>query len=62
MSQTTDGVWVIGEQKDGQMAAVTLELLNGEVHRGLTQAEAHGPNDRRKAGWYDHSAGGVWSG
>jgi len=28
MSQTTaSGVWVVGEQKDGQMAAVTLELL-----------------------------------
>ena len=28
MSQTTrNGVWVVGEQKDGQMAAVTLELL-----------------------------------
>ena len=28
MSQTNaNGVWVVGEQKDGQMAAVTLELL-----------------------------------
>jgi len=28
MSQNTaDGVWIVGEQKDGQMAAVTLELL-----------------------------------
>ena len=28
MSQiTASGVWVVGEQKDGQMAAVTLELL-----------------------------------
>lgn len=28
MSQaTSNGVWVVGEQKDGQMAAVTLELL-----------------------------------
>lgn len=28
MSQSTgNGVWIVGEQKDGQMAAVTLELL-----------------------------------